>query len=126
MGSKGLRALTQLLSQGNWPESVTILDLSDNPLGSKGSEVLASTADGYLCNRTLKLDQLALRRCDLEVDRITAGLLSEKSGLIHTTMSMLDLSGNRVTTKALSPLTQLVARSQYVTSQIYYCHMNLF
>jgi len=103
----GIKPLTALLATSQYRTGLQVLDLSDNGLGKLGTDCLTA----WLAHHDLVLEQLFLRRTDLEFDRIFHALNSNPV-LIHKHLALFDMTGNKLTKKAVPELAQMLQTSK--------------
>lgn len=119
IGVKGVKSLARVFSLPEWASGLQMLDLSDNPLGKSGTEALAQ----WLSLPSVRLEQLVLRKADVDFEKLFSALVNNKM-LIHTTLALLDISGNKLSKKAMPDFTNILQTAKCLGSySLSDCHL---
>lgn len=107
LGSRGFKSLAKLLSLSAWCAGLQVLDVSDNSMGKSGTDNITT----WLSSPSLALEQCIVARTDCDLERLFATLKSNPR-LVNGSLSLLDISGNKLTKKSVPDLCHLLAHSR--------------
>lgn len=111
IGIKGAKILFNTQCLPLWSNTTRSLDVSNNPIGKSGTEVLSKWQ-----LHVQILEQQILSYTDTDLDRLFYNL--SNNDIVHTTLNVLDVSGNRLQSKAVVNLCRILENTNSLTNVI--------